>query len=81
MKTTAEKNRRTVWLMLMTFVMLLLFSSTSFTKNATSTQLPGNRLILMCHFGRMIRVDQDAVKYHLSHGDKIGVCDPATPFE
>lgn len=78
MKTTV-KGARAFLMVFITGFMLLMFSSTSFTTNAHA-QTPGSRLITLCHFGRIIQVDQKAVSYHLLHGDKIGICGPATPI-
>ena len=44
------------------------------TTTSTTTTTPAPKKVAMCHQGRTIMVDQDAVPAHLAHGDTIGRC-------
>ena len=44
------------------------------TTTTTTTTTPAPKKVAMCHQGRTIMVDQDAVPAHLAHGDTLGRC-------
>jgi len=44
------------------------------TTTTTTTTTPAPKKVAMCHQGRTIMVDQDAVPAHLAHGDTVGRC-------
>jgi hypothetical protein len=44
------------------------------TTTSTTTTTPAPKKVAMCHQGRTIMVDQDAVPAHLAHGDRLGRC-------
>jgi hypothetical protein len=47
---------------------------TTTTSTTTTTTTPAPKKIAMCHQGRTIMVDQEAVEAHLAHGDTLGRC-------
>lgn len=47
---------------------------TTTTSTTTTTTTPAPKKIAMCHQGRTIMVDQEAVAAHLAHGDTLGRC-------
>ena len=49
-------------------------TSTTTTSTTTTTTTPAPKLVAMCHKGRTIMVNQDAVTSHLEHGDTMGPC-------
>jgi hypothetical protein len=49
-------------------------TTTSAAPTTTTTTTPAPKKVAMCHQGRTIMVDQDAVAAHLAHGDTIGRC-------
>jgi hypothetical protein len=49
-------------------------TSTTTTSTTTTTTTPAPKKVAMCHNGRTIMVDQDAVEAHLAHGDTLGRC-------
>ena len=49
-------------------------TTTSTTSTTTTTTTPAPKKVAMCHQGRTIMVDQDAVPAHLAHGDTLGRC-------
>ena len=49
-------------------------TTTSAAPTTTTTTTPAPRKVAMCHQGRTIMVDQDAVPAHLAHGDTLGRC-------
>ena len=48
--------------------------TTTTTTTSTTTTTPAPKKVAMCHQGRTIMVDQEAVEAHLAHGDTIGRC-------
>ena len=80
MKTMEKKGGKTLLMMLIACFVTLVFSSLSSTKS-TSEQSLGIRKVSMCHFGKVIKVDQSAVQSHLDHGDRVGVCEPNPPID
>jgi hypothetical protein len=49
-------------------------TTTSTTTTSTTTTTPAPKKVAICHQGRTIMVDQDAVEAHLAHGDTLGRC-------
>jgi hypothetical protein len=49
-------------------------TTTSTTTTTTTTTTPAPKKVAMCHQGRTIMVDQEAVEAHLAHGDTLGRC-------
>jgi hypothetical protein len=49
-------------------------TTTSSPPPTTTTTTPAPKKVAMCHRGRTVMVDQDAVAAHLAHGDTLGRC-------
>ena len=49
-------------------------TTTSAAPTTTTTTTPAPKKVAMCHQGRTIMIDQDAVPAHLAHGDTLGRC-------
>ena len=49
-------------------------TTSSSPPTTTTTTTPAPKKVAMCHRGRTIMVDQDAVAAHLEHGDTMGRC-------
>jgi hypothetical protein len=52
----------------------LFTTTTTPLPTTTTTTTPAPKKVAMCHQGRTIMVDQDAVPAHLAHGDTLGRC-------
>ena len=57
--------------LLASVTIMLLFSATPYKAPKEDA---AQRLIPVCHFGRMILIDHRAWPYHQAHGDNLGAC-------